>query len=117
MTISDLFHNYYFHDSSFLKWNTVWILKQVKKLYWCEFCDFLQENYQESEPANSDILILFRNHKFSGKFFKNSEVLEQKLIDDNTICFFLADEKHSDFSEFSVSADDVQIQVIRKYRL
>ena len=115
MTISDLFHHYYFHDSIFKK---IFLDTETgEKAIWCEFCDFLQENYQESEPTNSDILILFRKHKFSGKFLKNSEVLEQKLIDDNTICFFLANENHSDFSEFSVSADDVQIRVNMKYNL
>ena len=115
MTVPELFENYYFHDSSFLNMEYCPESKMVK-LY-CQFCEFMQKDYRDCEPTNSDILILFRNASFSGQFFRDCEILTQKLIDNHTICFFLADEKHSDFSEFSVSADDVQIQVIRKYRL
>ena len=89
---------------------------KILKLY-CQFCDFMQKDYQECQPTNSDILILFRNASFSGQFFQDCEILSQKLIDDNTICFFLANENHSDFSEFSVSADDVQMRVNMKYNL
>ena len=115
MSISELFENYYFHDSSFLNMEYSPESKLLK-LY-CQFCDFMQKDYRDCEPTNSEILILFRNASFSGEFFQESEILTQKLTDNHTICFFLADETHSDFSEFSVSADDVQIQVIRKYCL
>jgi len=115
MTIPDFFQNYYFHDSSFL--NMEYCPEtRILRIY-CQFCEFMQKHYQNSEPTNSDMLILFRNASFSGEFFQDCEVLAQKLTDNHTICFFLADETNSDFSEFSVSADDVQIQVIRKYRL
>ncbi|MBR1527906.1 MAG: hypothetical protein IJ642_01240 [Oscillospiraceae bacterium] len=114
MTIPELFQNYYFHDSIFIKSGIY--KKDGNFAVWCQFCDFLQKNYQSSQPANSDILILFHHAQFSGHV-ADCSVLEQKLIDDRTICFFLENWNGSEFLDFSVSADSVEIQVIRKYNL
>ncbi|MBR1554291.1 MAG: hypothetical protein IJ644_02730 [Oscillospiraceae bacterium] len=114
MTIPELYQNYYFHDSIFKK---ICLDKETgQRIVWCQFCNFLQENYENSQPTNSDIFIIFQNAQFS-RYITECEVLTQELIDNRTIRFFLANEDNSDCFEFIISADFVEIEIIRTYNL
>jgi len=114
MTIPELFQNYCFHDSIFK--NICINDETAQRSVWCQFCNFLQKNYQNSQPTNSDIFITFKNAKFS-QYISDCSVIDQKLIDDHTIWFFLANQDNSDCFEFVISADSVEIEIVREYNL
>lgn len=60
MTLLELNKSYYFHDSVLEK---IEYINNDLKLY-CQFCNFMQTNYDDNDDTNSDILVVFHNAVF-----------------------------------------------------
>lgn len=114
MTLSELNDRYYFHDS---------ILDKLEyfdgelKIY-CEFCDFIQDNYDNRDDANSDIIVVFHSaeYKTNGKWqICDSEFLDQK-IENDSIVFFMESSPY-ECGELLIKADSVEVFKVRTYNL
>ena len=67
MTLSEFNDQYFFHDSILNKLE----YSDGELRLFCEFCDFMQENYDDKDDANSDIIVVFQNAEY--KFNKYME--------------------------------------------
>lgn len=114
MTLSELYNNYYFHDS---------VLDKLEyhdnevKLY-CQFCDFMQEDYNDKDDPNSDIIAVFHNaaYKINGNWEISGAGFLNQRIEDNSIIFFM--ESSSDqFGELIITASCVEVIKVRTYNL
>ena len=114
MTLSELNDRYYFHDS---------ILDKLEysdgelKIY-CEFYDFMQDNYDDRDNANSDIIVVFHNaeYKTNGKWqICNSEFLDQR-IENDSIVFFMESSPY-ECGKLLIKAESVEVIKIRTYNL
>lgn len=115
MTLNELNQGYYFHDSIL---NRIEYAHKELKMY-CTFCEFLQEDYDESEYANSDIIVVFHNASYTitdCSLIENSSFLTQEL-QDKTISFFLIKNMGNEYSHLIVKAESVDVIKVRYYNL
>ena len=114
MTLSELNNKYNFHDS---------ILDKLEysagelKIY-CEFCDFMQDYYDNKDDANSDIIVVFHNaeYKTNGKWqFCYAGFLDQK-IENDSIVFFM-ESSPCECGELLIKASSVEVIKVRTYSL
>lgn len=114
MTLAELNQKYNFHDS---------ILERMTyhenelKLY-CQFCNFMQRNFDIHAYTNSDMLFIFHQafYEISDHFcIKESGFLHQKL-QGNTLSFFL-ENNPDEYGHLSIRAESVEIIRLRSYNL
>ena len=114
MTLSYFNNHYYFHDS---------ILDKIEysdgelKLY-CEFCDFMQDDYDDKDDTNSDIIVIFHNaeYKTNGNWqICNSEFLDQTIRNDYIV--FFMESSPDEYGELLINASAVDVIVVRTYNL
>ena len=114
MTLSELNDQYYFHDS---------ILDKIEysdgelKLY-CEFCDFMQDNYDDKDDSNSDIIVIFHNaeYKTNGNWqLCKSEFIGQTIKNDS-IVFFMESSPY-ECGELLINAGSAEVIIVRTYNL
>ncbi len=114
MTLSEFDDNYYFHDS---------ILDKLEysdgelRLY-CEFCDFMQDNYDDKDDANSDIIVVFHHaeYQISGNWqIYEASFLDQR-VENNSIIFFM-EGSTDEFGELLIKANSVDVFKVRTYNL
>lgn len=114
MTLLELNNNYYFHDSVLEK---IEYSNNELKLY-CQFCDFMQENYNDKDDANSDIIVVFHNaaYKTRGNWqVCGSNFLGQR-IENDSIIFFMEYSPY-EVGELIIKSDFAEIIKIRTYNL
>lgn len=114
MTLLELYNNYYFHDS---------VLEKLEchdneiRLY-CQFCDFMQANYNDIDDSNSDIIVVFHNavYNTNGNWEISDAGFLNQRIEDNSIIFFM--ESFPDkLGELIIKASSVEIIKVRTYNL
>ncbi len=114
MTISEFNDRYYLHDSVIDK---IEYQSNILTIY-CEFCEFMQEDYKDSDYANSDIIIIFHNATFSltqGFQIANAGVLDHS-VSDNMITLML--ENYPDqYGELKITGDNIEVKKLRYYNL
>ena len=114
MTLKEFNEKFLMHDS---------VIEHIERrngdlLIYCGFCNFMQKSYTEISPANSDIVLTFRNAVYSitdGFNVNDAGFLTQKLSGE-TLVFGLENEPGI-YGEISIQADSVEIEVIRTYNL
>lgn len=114
MTLSEFNDDYYFHDSIL---NKLEYSNGELKLY-CEFCNFMQENYDDKEHTNSDIIVIFHNseYKISGKWQVCESCFLDQRLENDSIIFFMESSPY-EFGELSIKADSAEILKVRTYNL
>ena len=114
MTLNELNKKYYFHDSVL---NRIEYNSKELKLY-CEFCEFLQKDYDENNYTNSDIIVVFHNASYSiadGFPIEDSSFLNQKLLD-NSIIFSL-ESTSMEYGNLVIKAESVDMIKVQSYNL
>ena len=86
MTLREFAERYYLHDSSILEivYNEKEMILQIKM----DFCNWMQEGYDEKEPEVTQLQLCFNkvSHFTSeSKDVMDSDVLEIHVIDDETL--------------------------------
>lgn len=117
MTLLELHQNYYFHDSIL---NKLEYYDNELKLY-CQFCDFMQDNYNDKDDANSDIIVVFHNavYKSNGNWKIGEAGFVNQKIEDDSIIFFMDSSSYStdEVGELIIKASSVEVLKIRTYSL
>jgi hypothetical protein len=114
MNLNEFNEKYYLHDSVIDK-----IEYQSNTLtIYCQFCEFMQDDYKESDFANSDIIITFHNSTYS--LTPDFQIEDAGIIDhsvsESTITLRL--ENFPDqYGELKISADIVEVRKLRYYNL
>lgn len=114
MTLEEFCRHYTLHDSVI---GNLQYENGELRIY-CEFCNFMQENYNENDPKNSDVVITFRNARYSvtdGFIVNEAGFLSQKLNGDTLV--FILENGIGTYGELSVKADSVKVDVLRSYSL
>lgn len=114
MTLLELHNNYYFHDSVLVKLE---YYNNEVKLH-CQFCDFMQADYDDKDDTNSDIIVVFHNaaYKINGNFeIVDAGFLNQR-IENDTIIFFM-ESSPDEFGELIIKASSVEVIKVRTYNL
>lgn len=114
MTLLELHHRYIFHDS---------VLNQLEyhdhelKLY-CQFCEFMQAEYNEKDDANSDIIIVFHDAAYhtNGNWKIRDAVFLNQKIEDNAIVFFM-ESSPDEVGELMINARAAEVFKLRTYNL
>lgn len=112
MTLKEFEQTYELHDS--VLENIEYINGELR--IFCCLCDFMQENYTEGKPTNSDIVITFRNacHSVTEGFnVKDAGILKHELNGDTLV--FILENGVGTYGELSVQAGSVDVNVIRSY--
>lgn len=114
MTLLELYNNYYFHDSVLDKLE---YHNNEVKLY-CQFCDFMQANYNDKNDSNSDIIAVFHNatYKINGNWEISDAGFLNQRIEDDSIIFFM-ESSPDKLGELIIKASSVEIIKVRTYNL
>lgn len=114
LTLSELERRYYFHDSIL---NRIEYTHKELKMY-CTFCEFMQEAYDESEYANSDVIVVFHNASYTITdclLIEDSRFCTQKL-QDGAISFFIEDIRN-EYGHLIIKAESADVIKVRSYNL
>ncbi len=114
MTLDELNNKYYFHDSIIRGLEC----QSENVILHCNFCDFMQKDYKESDFTNSDIVLTFHNatYKLSDIFpLSNAGILTQK-ISGNTLTFCMENGPDT-YGELEITADSIEVTRVRSYNL
>ncbi|MCM1050119.1 MAG: hypothetical protein NC433_17025 [Clostridiales bacterium] len=85
---------------------------------YCTFCEFLQKDYNESDYANSDIIVIFHNASYKipdGLLIEGSGFITQKLQDKTTL--FYMESICNEYGYLEVVAESIDIIKVRSYNL
>ncbi len=113
MTLLELNENYYFHDSVLEK---IEFINNDLKLH-CQFCNFMQENYNNEDDANSDIIVVFHNavYAMDGDWENEASFLNQRIQDDSIV--FFMESSPVKFGNLIINADSVDVIMLSSYNL
>ena len=131
MTIREFGDRYYFHDSSIEKVEFD-ADKKILKLT-IEFCFWMQEWYDKSEPKNGLILVTFENvsrfeydESIAGRIFSDeldSEIRRNSFDDDGALIFVsvetvdFSDDAEDIYYTLKVNAANVEVEELERYTL
>jgi len=112
MTLLELFTKYEFHDSLLNK--IEYTPEQKTLIFEIDFCYFMQKEYNDGEPENGIIKLIFNDvenyNNITGEFDMLS-ILETKLSDNKCITFNILNDVTNDFYELSIETNNVDFVI------
>ena len=130
MTLYELREKYYFHDSSIEKV----VFDADKKILTLEieFCFWMQEWYDKSEPSNGlirltfeDVLLFEYDDDIAERIFSDidSEIRSGELDEDGNLVFFsvetpyFSNDDEDIYWSLKISATNVEVEELERYNL
>lgn len=114
MTLTEFNNKYYFHDSVIYKLE----YQSSTLTIYCQFCNFMQADYKDSDYANSDIIITFRNATYT--LTANFQIVDAGIIDQivigNKMKLFLENYSNQ-YGELEITAEYIEVKKLRSYNL
>ena len=114
MTLAEFNEKFYLHDSVI---DRIEYQSDTLTVY-CGFCEFMQEDYKDSDYANSDIIIIVHNATFTltPDFQIEDAGILDHTVSENMITLHL--ENYPDqYGELKIIADSVEVKKLRYYNL
>ncbi len=114
MTLTEFNDKYYFHDSVIDKLE----YQSGTLTIYCQFCDFMQADYKDTDYSNSDIIITFHNAKYTlTSYFQivDAEIINQIVIG-NKMKLFLENYSNQ-CGELEITAEYIEVKKLRSYNL
>ena len=114
MTLSELNNDFYFHDSVLEK---IEYKNRELKMH-CQFCEFMQANYQDQDNTKSDIIVVFHNavYETRGNWRINGAGFLNQVLQNGTFVFHM-ESSQGEFGSLMIKADSVEIIKLCSYIL